>query len=220
MNTLEITTVEAQIANLAAQGAALADTRRQLADLAAAQRTADEKAKLAEQWAPAMKAIYAALPDWMHPYIEQPAKDFWTWNSNCDHHAQTPVVLSLPDCGPIHIYVDERVNPREVRYAVPEPYTNTYDGEHYVYWHDAGVYGHWDFERLDDSLAIAVYEASKTYEQRIELELGAALRNQEAVTARSAEKLPVPPPEPRPLLAVLERIAQALECISTGSHLP
>ena len=157
--------------NYLAAAEALAETNRQLAQMARADA-------IAHAWTPIVEALKQVLPAALHPFITTPAdreprEEDPEWYGT---YVVNPVTLELPGCMAIYAYWssrDEAFHYRASRWLSVED-------EDGVVTLESDLYNAVEEEALDGvepSLEIAVFQAKQEYERRPALEALAVGRN-------------------------------------------
>lgn len=181
-----------------------------------AARLAEASARLAEEWAEPLARLRAALPAWIHPYIEQPTARYRVIGSDCYIAEYAYVRIGVPGCNPIAAWVSPNTNYSPV-YEAMQPS---------IYLDDDGVwcvYASPSFDRRSDfsggesDIAVALFQAHEAALKHQELAADARSRNEAALTGsaeQAAAAIPMDQPAPEPA----DPIDQALTLVGQLSR--
>jgi hypothetical protein len=177
-----------------------------------------EQAEISNSWSEAMVSLYAALPIWIYPYIQQPTGMYAKQNDERMETEYTFVEIAVPGCNPIAAWITPGRG-GTVRYEVM--WSNLYEDEDTRVWFVSNfVESHrqnkWAIEQIGDwDIAVTLFRAHDAYLKRQELEAEAEERN-----AYEPETLLVaaPEPEPEPAPAVPDPIDQARQLVNMLSN--
>lgn len=177
-----------------------------------------EQAEISNSWSEAMSSLYAALPIWIYPYIQQPTVMYEKRDSERMENVYSYVPIAVPGCNPIAAWITPG-RAGTVRYEVMQP--RLYQDDDTDVWYVANIVegqrqNKWAIEQIGDwDIAVTLFRAHDAYLKRLELEAEAEERN-----TYEPETLLVaaPEPEPEPAPVIPDPIDQARQLVNMLSN--
>lgn len=200
MNAQE--SITQRIAETVAAARQIEAERKQLAADVAAMQDAQQKKKLAQEWAPHLATLCNALPDWAVPYVMDPDQEYDRIASYEDGGAQyTPITIDIPHLAPIAAYVYQGA----IGYYVAKPQRDEDDFPCLV--PITRQRNKWELESGETDFAIAVMQAKAAWDS-----FGQMIEKWEA--AQRAADTAEPAPERIPLRKRIHTMVASEELVA------
>lgn len=192
--------------------------REQAAQERLAAAVQKEQAEISNSWSEAMLSLYAALPVWIYPYIQQPGVMYAKHNRDRSETEYSFVEITVPGCNPIAAWITPGRGGM-VRYEVMQPHM--FQDEDTDVWYVSNILqgqrlNKWAIEQIGDwDIAVTLFKAHEAFLNRLDLEFQAEERN-----THEPETLLVaaPEPEPEPVPAIPDPIDQARQLVNMLSN--
>ena len=212
------TEVTEQMQAMFAAGQATLRKRQQDAQARNAAALQAEQAEISNSWAEAMQSLYAALPIWIYPYIQQPMVMYSKQNRERGETEYSFVEITVPGCNPIAAWIlPGRAG--TVRYEVMAPHL--FEDDDTGVWYVSNIvegqrHNKWAIEQIGEwDIAVTLFKAHEAYLNRLDLEFQAEERN---TYEPETLLVPAPEPEPDPAPAIPDPIDQARQLVNMLSN--
>lgn len=196
--------------------------RRRQQDTAArdAADAAAEQARISESWAAPLARLRAALPTWIHQYIEQPSVIYETrhFDEGMAWYEYSPARIVIPGCGLVAAWVGQD----SIAYEPALPKLE--QDEDYIWWVRQTLWqehrNRHNLDRGETDIAVALLRARTNYLNLLALDEEAQARNDDAnddaneAANEAAAAVPMEPSataQPDPIdqaLALIDRLSR------------